>query len=208
MLLISIFEIIGTIAFAVSGAIVGIEKKLDIFGVCILSITTAVGGGIFRDLVIGNVPPTAFRNPIYCLIGLASALFTYCFYKRISNFKNLLLLSDAIGLGVFTAVGANAALANNLAQPFIVVSMGLATGIGGGILRDVFAQDIPFVFRKEIYALASIFGGISFYMCYGYMPKIISLYVCFIITFIIRMFSIRRGINLPIKKCDVNVNFK
>lgn len=198
MILVNVFEIIGTIAFAISGTLIGIEKKMDIFGVFFLSFTTAIGGGIIRDLIIGNVPPVAFVNPMYCAISIATSLCTFVFYEKIIKLKNIIMILDAIGLGIFTAIGSNTAFMHSLNKPFIVVSMGLATGIGGGLLRDVFAGDIPFVFRKEIYAVASIFGSLGLYFTYNLMPHILSMYVCFIITFIIRIISVMKKINLPV----------
>lgn len=200
MFLINIFEIVGTIAFAISGALIGVEKKLDLFGIVFLSITTSIGGGIVRDIIIGNTPPTAFVKPLYFLISLASALLTCFFYKTLMKLQNIISISDAIGLGVFTVIGSNAALTHNMNQPFIIVSMGLITGIGGGILRDVFVKDIPFVFRKEIYAVASILGALGLYFAYNNLSHVMSLYICFFITFTIRVFSIIYNLNLPVFK--------
>lgn len=231
MLLLKIFEIIGTIAFAISGTLVGIQKHFDLFGVIFLSVTTSMGGGIFRDIIIGNTPPVSFENPIYFLISLGTALFIFAFYflsghnyknrpsninggprdkscrcreqlRKAVSLKNIILVSDAIGLGVFTAVGSNAAMAHDAGQSFLVVSMGLITGIGGGILRDVFARDIPFVFKKEIYAVASVLGGLGFYYAYNYFSHIWSLYICFFITFIVRIVSIACGLNLPVLRIE------
>lgn len=200
MVLINIFEIIGTIAFAVSGTLIGIEKKLDLFGVFFLSITTAIGGGIFRDIIIGNIPPVAFIKPVYTIICIVSSIITIAFYKNIIKLKNIIVICDAIGLGIFTAIGSNTAFLHNLNKPFIVVSTGLATGIGGGLLRDVFVRDIPFVFRKEIYAVASILGSLGLYFTYNSTSKMLSLYVCFFITFIIRILSLYFNLNLPVFK--------
>ncbi len=204
MILINVFEIIGTIAFAISGAILGIEKKLDLFGVIFLSITASVGGGIFRDIIIGIVPPIAFIKPIYCIISVISSVITFILYKKIIRKKNIMVIFDAIGLAVFTAIGSSTALMNNMNQPFIVISMGLITGIGGGLLRDVFVKDIPFVFKKEIYAVASIAGGLGLYYTYNIASQIPSLYVCFAITFIVRLLSMRYNLNLPVYKIEKN----
>ncbi|MBL4937323.1 trimeric intracellular cation channel family protein [Clostridium sp. YIM B02515] len=204
MFLINSFEIIGTIAFAISGALIGIEKKLDLFGVMFLAITTAVGGGIFRDIIIGNTPPTAFINPASCVISIATALITFYFYKKLHKLKNIIVISDALGLGVFTAVGANTAVTHEMNYAFIVVSMGLITGVGGGILRDVFVKDIPFVFRKEIYAVASILGALCFFFTYNYLSEAMSLYISFIVTFIIRILSMIYNLNLPVPQNKEN----
>lgn len=197
MLLINVFEMIGTVAFAISGALIGIEKRLDLFGVIFLSIVTSVGGGIFRDLIIGATPPAAFVKPVYFVISIASAILTCIFYKHIIRFKNIIMLSDAIGLGVFTAIGSNAALMHGMKQPFMVITMGLFTGIGGGILRDVFVKDIPFVFRKEIYAVASIVGALGLYFTRSCLSSMLTLYICFLLTFVIRVLSVVYKLNLP-----------
>jgi uncharacterized membrane protein YeiH len=205
MILLSIFEVIGTIAFAMSGALIGIEKKLDLFGVIFLSITTAVGGGIFRDIIIGNTPPTAFVEPSACLISITTALITFYTYEKIHKLKNIIIISDAIGLAVFTGVGSAAAISRGMNEIFIVVTMGLITGIGGGILRDVFVKDIPFVFRKEIYAVASMLGAACFYLTYNIFSYEISLYICFSVTFAIRIFSIIYDLHLPVPKNKINI---
>lgn len=202
MILINSFEIIGTIAFAISGALVGVEKKLDLFGVIFLSITTAVGGGIFRDIIIGSTPPVVFIKPGYCIISIVTALLTFYFYEQIIKLKNVVLISDAIGLGVFTAVGAKAALNHNLNQVFIVISMGLITGIGGGILRDVFTKNIPLVFRKEIYAMASIAGALGLYFAQN-LSDSLSTYICFSITFVVRIFAVLLNLHLPSPKTKI-----
>lgn len=198
MILISIFEILGTIAFAISGALLGVEKRLDLFGVICLSITTALGGGVFRDIIIGNVPPVAFTKPVYCAISVFTSILTIIFYKSIIRLKNIIVILDAVGLAVFTAIGSNTAIAYNMNKPFIVVTMGLATGIGGGLLRDIFVRDIPFVFRKEIYAVASMLGGLGFYFTYNNTSHILALYICFFITLIVRILSVIYNLNLPI----------
>lgn len=198
MLLLYIFDYLGTIAFAVSGALLGIKKELDIFGVIFLAITTAVGGGIFRDVMIGTIPPTALTKPIYCILGIIFAILTFILNDKIIKLQNIILIMDAIGLGVFTAIGSNSAFTNGYDEIFVVVVMGLLTGVGGGILRDVFVNDIPLVFRKEIYAVASIIGAISFYFANIIFTNNIAMYICFLITFLIRILAIMHKLNLPI----------
>ena len=141
--LLNIFEAVGTVAFAISGALVGIEKKLDIFGISFLAITTALGGGIFRDILIGNTPPTAFVNPRYMIVAIIVALITYKFHSKVRKLQGIISLCDSIGLAVFAAIGANAAVSNGFDEPLIIIAMGVFTGVGGGILRDVFVKDIP-----------------------------------------------------------------
>ena len=160
-----ILEIIGTIAFAVSGALVGIEKRMDILGVAILGATTAVGGGIIRDLLLGSTPPQALQHPLYLIIAVCSAV--VMFFTRIRSalrrnralFDTVLLVMDSLGLGVFTAVGIGVAKGLSCGM-FVSAFVGVMTGVGGGIMRDMMSGDIPFVFRKYFYCSASIIGAV------------------------------------------------
>lgn len=154
-----ILEIIGTIAFAISGALVGIEKRMDILGVAILGATTAVGGGIMRDLLLGSTPPQALQHPLYLIIAVCSAI--VIFFSRIRSalrrnrvlFDAVLLVMDSIGLGVFTSVGIGAAKQLGSGM-FISAFVGVVTGVGGGVMRDIMSGDIPFVFRKYFLLLS------------------------------------------------------
>ncbi|MCY6354246.1 trimeric intracellular cation channel family protein [Clostridium sp. ZS2-4] len=164
MIWLNIFDIVGTIVFAISGALAGIRKKLDLFGIITLSIVTACGGGLFRDIFIGNVPPTLFIDPKYFVVSILTALFTFFLYPVLmrsslvlndKNKLNLFVILDAVGLGAFTAFGAKIAITHNLTDLFSIVCMGVLTGVGGGVLRDVFIRDIPLILKQEIYASAS-----------------------------------------------------
>lgn len=155
-----VLEMIGTVAFAISGAMVGISKKMDIFGVCMLGMTTAVGGGILRDLIINVTPPMAFQNPVYALVSLGVSVITFLPFirSRIHLDKMIPVIIDAVGLGVFTAVGVKAGMMyDNL---FLEVFLGTVTGVGGGVLRDLFAAEKPMIFIKHIYACACIAGAL------------------------------------------------
>lgn len=198
MFLLDAFVYLGIIAAGISGALIGIKKELDLFGVICLCVATSLGGGIIRDLLVGNVPPIAFVEPSYFFVSLSAAILTWCFYERINRLGQIILISDAIGLGVFTAVGSNTAITLFPDESFLVVSMGLITGIGGGVLRDLFVKEIPYVFRKEIYAIASILGAVSLILTYNLIPHIVSLYICFGITFILRMVSVFFNLNFPV----------
>lgn len=165
-----VFEIIGTVAFAISGALEAIHKKMDVFGVMILGLITAVGGGVIRDIIIGRTPPAAFENPTCALIALATAVLTFTAYylllrrnvsRRFRSSMNVILFAaDSGGLAVFTVLGIEATLRfapdSNAA---VLLFVGLITGVGGGILRDILSQSIPYVFRKHIYAMASFLGA-------------------------------------------------
>lgn len=156
-----IFEIIGTVAFAVSGACVAIEKKMDIFGVVILGLTTSVGGGIVRDVILGEIPPVAFRKPVYSIIAIVVSLIVFIPKIRgIAEKQNnlLLIIMDSIGLGVFTIVGVRAGMPHD--NIYLAVFVGVVTGVGGGVVRDLFAGNTPYIFVKHFYACASLIGAV------------------------------------------------
>lgn len=193
---ISVVEIIGTVAFAISGALAAIDKELDYYGIAILSIVTAVGGGIIRDILIDISLPASLENPAYIIVSLISAAIVIIFYRKIVHYTNLLQYFDALGLAAFTALGAEVAVLHNFRQPFVVITLAVMTGTGGGTLRDVFAKEIPFVFRKEVYALASIIGSIVFISTYNLLGSKPALYLCFVITLIIRLVCMKKNIQL------------
>lgn len=160
-----ILEIIGTVSFALSGAISALKKDMDIFGVCILGITTAVGGGIMRDITLGITPPSALVDPLYIIIAIiASALI---FIPGIRHFitagsllyERLMLITDSLGLGVFTVVGLNVGIDFGFSKnPLLLIFISVITGVGGGVLRDIFAGERPYIFVKHVYACAAIAG--------------------------------------------------
>lgn len=193
---ISIVEIIGTVAFAVSGALTAIEKKLDYYGIVIFAVITSVGGGIVRDILIGKNLPSSLNNPIYMVISIVSAGLVIVYYSRIIRLSKVLQLFDAIGLGAFTAIGAEVAIGNGLYQPFVIITLAVLTGTGWGVIRDVFAKRIPFVFREEVYAVASIIGAILFIGIYKFAGNEAAVYACFAVTLSIRLFCMKMNIHL------------
>ncbi len=188
-------EVIGTVAFAAAGALVGVKKRLDIFGVAMLAVTTAVGGGIMRDTLIGNIPPLAFRNPMFIFISLVVAGLVSIYVKQVARQQRLLNFCDALGLGAFTATGASLALSHDSA--LLVITVGVVTGTGGGVLRDIFVREIPLVFHTEIYAVAAAVGAACFYGLQKLLPVDMALYLACLITVAIRLLSLYYGINLP-----------
>ena len=166
-----ILELIGTVAFASSGAMIAIEKKMDIFGVNVLGATTAVGGGILRDIILGLTPPGAFSHPVYVLVAaLTSTILFVIAYAKPTAFESrvktdyydkLMFWCDTAGLGIFTVVGIQAAVrAVGGENVFFFVFIGTLTGVGGGVLRDIMAGETPYILVKHIYACAAIAGGI------------------------------------------------
>ena len=162
-LLIQILDLFGTMAFAVTGAFRAIEHGSDIVGIILLATITGVAGGVLRDIVFGRIPPLALTNPLYLIITVTTAVALFFLYRTLKKHWNLFLKFDAIGLGVFTVIGAT--FAYNLAGlNFLAIAFsGLLTAIGGGILRDVFVNEIPIVFVKELYASASFVGVVTFF---------------------------------------------
>ena len=202
MSFISLMELIGTVAFAVSGALVAIEKKFDIYGVTFLAIITAVGGGIIRDVIINLPLPVALSDPIYVVICIATAAVVICFYKWVKKVNGLVVIFDAVGLAAFAAIGAKAALSNDVYTPFVVITLALLTGTGGGVLRDLFAREIPFVFKKEVYATACIIGAVAFLVAYPYVGVNGAMYICFGLTLAIRLICVKFNWNLATVKID------
>lgn len=207
-LLIFILEIIGTIAFTISGVMVAKEKKMDLFGAVVLGGATAVGGGMIRDVILGSFPPTMFTNPIYILVSLIVSFLTFSFFyfmPKSSNNKTKELVqlvinwADNVGLAAFVVVGCRLAISSGFANNlFLCTFVGTLTGIGGGIIRDVLAGQVPLIFAKRIYGLAAILGAYLYMTLYALhlnngLDALISM--CFIV--VIRFFAMHYKWNLP-----------
>lgn len=163
-----IMEVMGTIAFAVSGALTGLRKNMDIFGVIVLGVTTAVGGGMIRDLILGDTPPVMFRSPVYAMLAVGTSIVVFLppvrkmLLESHRTFEFLLLMMDSIGLGAFSVIGVQRAIFVSAdAGLFLTVFVGVLTGVGGGLLRDMMAGNTPYIFVKHIYACASIVGALA-----------------------------------------------
>ncbi len=185
-------------AFAVTGAFKAIEKKFDIVGIIILATITGLAGGTIRDVIIGKVPPNSIADPAYIAITVATGIVIFLLFSRLKKHWNLFLKFDAIGLGVFTIIGATFAY-NIFGLNFLAIAFaGIVTAIGGGILRDVFVQDTPIIFVKELYASASFIGVVAFYFILVFDG---SLYLATILGIIIttglRMVAMKFNWNLP-----------
>ena len=205
-----VLELIGAAAFAVSGAMVAIEKRADIFGILFLAVTTALGGGVIRDVLIGRIPPVMFASYWYLLISVVAALAVFIdAYLRSEKYKLHLdkldavnNIFDAIGLAVFTVSGMNAAMpvSDNV---ILVLFVGMCTGVGGGMLRDVMTNTMPKVLRKRVYAVASLLGGGLYYAMYALgVNQIVSLGCGMLLIFALRLFATIFKGNLPSVKLD------
>ena len=158
-----ILDLFGTMAFAVTGAFKAIENKADIVGIIILATITGVAGGTIRDVVFGKTLPNSIIDPTYVIITVISAIVLFLLYSKMKKHWNVFLKFDAVGLGVFTVIGATFAY-NLFGMNFLIIVLsGMLTAIGGGILRDVFVNQTPIVFVKELYASASFIGAVIFY---------------------------------------------
>lgn len=200
-------QIIGTVAFAASGAMLAIDRDLDLFGVLFLGVITAVGGGAIRDLLLGSFPPVAFRDATYVLVAFVTALIVFLlaamgnvrYWRERDAMDRAFNLLDAIGLGIFSAVGAQTAMSAGFSgNAFLCVFMGMTTGVGGGILRDLLSKTVPAVLKRRIYAVASIIGAATYF----YMVKLsagapAAMLAGMLITVLIRMLATHYAWNLP-----------
>lgn len=195
--LFNILDLLGTIAFAISGALAAMNRKLDLFGIFIIAFVTAIGGGTLRDILIGNTPVTWMEDNIYFyLIGVVTVL-AIIFRDKIYHLKTSLFLFDTIGLGVFTITGVEIGLRNNL-DPIVCIALGAMTGTFGGVIRDILVAEIPVIFRKEIYATASLTGGLVFIILFYMGVNTDVIYVgTSLIIIIIRLIVVKYKISLP-----------
>jgi uncharacterized membrane protein YeiH len=197
-LLIQVLDLFGTMAFAVTGAFKAIEHKSDIVGIIILATITGVAGGVLRDIVFGRIPPVAVVNPLYLIITVATGVALFFLYRALKKHWNFFLKFDAIGLGVFTIIGATFAY-NLMGLNFLAMAFaGVLTAVGGGILRDVFVNEIPIVFVKELYASASFVGVVIFF---GLLAAGVDLNVATIPSIVavtgLRLLAMKYNWNLP-----------
>ncbi len=157
-----LFDIFGTIAFAISGVLIAMNKRMDPFGILIIAFVTAVGGGTLRDILIGETPVSWMKDMNYTYAVLGSAVFAVIFKSKINYLRTSLFLFDTIGIGLYTVVGVEKGINAEL-HPIICVALGTISACFGGVIRDILCNEIPVIFRKEIYATACIIGGFSYF---------------------------------------------
>ena len=199
-----IFDMIGTIAFAVSGALVGVSRKMDIFGMTVLALATAIGGGIVRDVLLGYFPPNSLRNIVYVTVVLVVTVIVFLIYN--SRYRKHAMgprsrasyfLADALGLASFTVTGASAGFKLYPELPIFIVLLGTITAVGGGIIRDMLAQRIPSVLKEDVYALPSIIGGIVYYLMVTSSWDSMAVYGAFTVVLVIRLLALKYNWSLP-----------
>src|SRR3954465_13557087 len=190
-------DLIGTFVFALSGAATGVKGRLDAFGVGVLAFVAGNAGGVTRDLLIGAVPPAAIDDWRYVAVSLAAGAVTFIWYPNVKRLERIVLLFDAAGLGLFAVAGTQKALAFGV-NPFVSALLGMLTGIGGGMVRDLLVNEIPVVLRADLYALAALAGaGV---VVGGHLltwPPTATTITGAILCFGLRVVAIRRGWNLP-----------
>jgi len=201
--LIYVFDIIGTFAFAISGALVASKKDFDLFGVVIIAFVTAVGGGMTRDVLINAHPINWIGDLNYIWTILAAVVFTFLFKSKIAPLSKTMFLFDTIGIGVFTLLGTQKGLSYNL-HPFIAVVMGMVSSVIGGVIRDVLTNEVPLIFKKEIYASACLAGGTMYLVTNHFELAENIQYIATIVTVIvIRLLAVKFHLRLPKIKDDL-----
>ena len=206
-IIIMIMEMIGTVAFAISGALTGIQKKMDLFGVNVLGVCTAVGGGMIRDLILGVNPPNMFIDSKYAFtaIGTSTALFLilYIRHKQLPEqypvkYDRMLLFGDTIGLGIFTVVGCYAAVRCGFGEHrFLTAFVGVLTGVGGGMMRDIMAGNTPYILVKHVYAVASLAGAVVFTLILPVIGRLPAMIIGAVLVMILRFLAAHYRWNLP-----------
>ncbi len=201
--LVSFCDYTGTFAFAISGIRLASAKKFDWFGAYVVGLATAVGGGTIRDLLL-NQTPFWMLTPSYLVISFLALLFVVVFRKAVIRINNTVFIFDAIGLGLFCLVGIDKAL--SLGYPWwIGIVMGTITGSFGGLMRDIFIQELPLVFRKDIYALACVFGGVVYtLLLHSGTPPQIAQIACAVSVIVCRIVAVRFNLSLPALKGEGN----
>ena len=199
-----IIESICVVAFAISGALVAIDKKMDIFGVTILGLTTSIGGGIIRDLILDITPPMSLRHPRIAIIAIVTSLIFFIPFirKKIQEeekiYNVLMFITDSLGLGLFTVIGVQTAINNGFADNyFLQVFVGVLSGVGGGVLRDVLAGNRPYIFIKHFYATAALIGAIVCVVLWNILGSLPSMLISAAVIFILRILAAHYHWELP-----------
>ncbi|HET7670456.1 MAG TPA: TRIC cation channel family protein [Burkholderiales bacterium] len=199
-LLVLSLDMMGTFAFAVSGASAGVKRELDLFGVLLLSFAAAAAGGIARDVLIGAVPPAALSDWRYLATALAAGAITFWWHPLVDRLRNPVQLFDAAGLALFAVAGAEKALAHGL-SPLMAALLGMLTGIGGGIVRDVLLAGVPSVLRSELYAVAALAGAAV--VVTGHVLQVHAALMAAlgaVLCFVLRLLAIRYRIGPPVAR--------
>ena len=190
-------DILGTIAFAISGVLVAFNKRMDLFGILIIAFVTAVGGGTLRDILIGETPVSWMKDMTYTYVILTSAIFAVIFRKKIDYLRTSLFLFDTIGIALYTLVGIEKGINAEL-HPIICIALGTMTACFGGVIRDILCNEIPVIFRKEIYATACILGGVTYFVLTRFpIDNNLVFIISGVVVITIRLLAVKFKIALP-----------
>ncbi len=198
MTLIDFIDYSGTFVFAISGVLAAVEKKFDLFGAIILGMVTAIGGGTIRDLLIGTTPVAWMKNDLYFYIIISAIPICYFFKDEIQSLRKSNFLFDTIGIGLFTILGLEKTLEVGL-SPVVAVMMGIVSAVFGGVIRDVLSNEIPLIFRKEVYAFACLGGALTYLFCLEIVPKELAMVISIFTVIVIRVLAIKRQWSVPYK---------
>lgn len=204
---VSVLDFIGTLAFAISGIRLASAKKFDLFGAYVVGLTTAIGGGTMRDMML-DVPIFWMQNPIYLICTALALAWVMIFGRVIIRQNSTWFIFDTVGLAMFTVTGIEKTLNAGAGYPFwAAIIMGTVTGAAGGVFRDVFINEVPLIFRKEIYALACIIGGIVYYLCtfFGF-NSVLAGSLCGIAVILMRLLAVKYKLQLPVLKGEEDYN--
>lgn len=197
MSIIYFLDLLGTFAFAISGALVAIRKRFDIFGVVIIAFVTASGGGMLRDVLINAHPINWIGDLNYIWTVFAAVGFVSIFKSKIAPLRKTFLLFDTLGIGVFTLLGLQKSLDLGL-HPFVALTMGMISAVFGGVIRDVLTREVPLIFKKEIYASACLLGGVVYLLLeFGQINHNLQFVISFLFIIGVRLVAVRKGLELP-----------
>ncbi len=190
-------DILGTIAFAISGVLVAIHKKMDLFGILIIAFVTAVGGGTLRDILIGQTPVSWMKDMNFAYAIFGASVFAVLFKRKINYLRTSLFLFDTIGIGLYTVVGVEKGINAGL-HPIICIALGTISACFGGVIRDMLCGEIPVIFRKEIYATACILGGVAYFILRKLPIDTNAVFaIAGFIVIVIRLLAVKFKISLP-----------
>jgi uncharacterized membrane protein YeiH len=199
-LLLLVLDLVGTFVFAISGATAGVKRQLDLFGILVLSFVAGNFGGITRDVLIGSVPPAAISDWRYLAVSILAGVITFHWFSAVDKLSSSVLLFDAAGLALFAVSGTQKALAFGL-NPVMAALLGMLTGIGGGMMRDILVAEIPNVLRSDIYALAALAAAaVVVSGQFLHIPPTATTIVGALLCFGLRLMAIRRGWRLPVAR--------
>lgn len=192
-----ILDLTGTAAFAISGALAGVRRQMDLLGILVLGIVTAIGGGTLRDILLGDTPPFCLKDETYLYVSITFALVTFFGYRVVNRYSNALLYFDAIGLGTFVVIGTGKALDFNTGFVGAII-MGMMTATAGGMVRDILSGQVPLILKKEIYASACLAGGGLFFLLTQLgVPRTTTMLLSALLVVALRLLAIRLNWSLP-----------